>query len=173
MKLSNKKKKKIHWCLDLIQFGMRSKLLNFQDRFFEYKGNGYKNDIGLAIGGYESAFLADLVASFIFEKTEHLLNDTRYKEIYRDDGLIIFKNTLKYLKIVKFLKKNQGIVDTIAGGDFFQFTMDAWIDKSQIDIDLTEKVSISKKNSFPFLEVKLFWDDEDLNFEVYKKKGNF
>ena len=102
MKLSNKKKKKIKWCLDLIQFGMRSTLLNFQDCFFEYKGNGYKDNIGLAIGGYESAFLADLVASFIFEKTEHLLNDTRYKEIYRDDGLIIFKNTLKYSKIVKF-----------------------------------------------------------------------
>ena len=41
---------------------MSSTLLNFQDKYYEYGDEGLETK-GLAIGGYESAFLADLVAS--------------------------------------------------------------------------------------------------------------
>ena len=61
---------------------MRSTLISFQDKYYEYKGNSNEDDIGLAIGGYESAFLADLVASFIFEKTKTFFNNTKFRDIY-------------------------------------------------------------------------------------------
>ena len=48
--------------LTIIGFGMSSTLLNFQDKYYEYGDDGLETK-GLSTGGYESAFLADLVAS--------------------------------------------------------------------------------------------------------------
>eukprot|EP00957_Ditylum_brightwellii_P042651 3229854-Ditylum_brightwellii.AAC.1 len=44
-------------------------------------------DVVLAIGGYKSAFLANLVTPYLFEMIYRNLNNARYKGIYRDDGL--------------------------------------------------------------------------------------
>ena len=55
---------KIKLCLKLIGFGMGSTLLNFQDKYYQYGDEGLETK-WLAIGGYESAFLADLVASYL------------------------------------------------------------------------------------------------------------
>ena len=43
------------------------------------------------IGGYESDYLADLVAYYLFEKFKALLNRTIYHGIYQGDGLVVFK----------------------------------------------------------------------------------
>ena len=56
-------------CLKLIAFGVSSILLTFEDKYYEYSEKGIKTK-GLAIGGYESDFLADLVASYLFEKMQ-------------------------------------------------------------------------------------------------------
>ena len=55
-------KKSINLCLELIHFGMSSTLICFNGEYYEYH-RGEKSEQGLAIGGYDSAFLADLVAS--------------------------------------------------------------------------------------------------------------
>ena len=52
----------IKLCLKLIAFGISSTLLTFEDKYYEYGEKGIETK-GLAIGGYEPAFLADLVAS--------------------------------------------------------------------------------------------------------------
>ena len=62
-------KKTINLCLELIRFGMSSTLICFDGDYYEYHG-GEKAEQGLAIGGYESAFLADLVASYLFKKAK-------------------------------------------------------------------------------------------------------
>ena len=54
----------IKLCLKLIAFGMSSTLLTFEDKYYEYGEKGIETKV-LAIGGYESAFLADLVASYL------------------------------------------------------------------------------------------------------------
>ena len=61
--IPKKNKMNLGLCCDMIRFGMTSTLLNFQDKYFEY-GEDISTK-GLAIGGYESAFLVDLVASFL------------------------------------------------------------------------------------------------------------
>ena len=48
---------------------MKSTLLLFDGRYYLYEGN-IKGDKVLAIGGYESAFLADLAVYFILENCE-------------------------------------------------------------------------------------------------------
>ena len=60
-------KKTINLCLDLIRFGMSSTLVYFDGDYYEYHG-GEKEEQGLAVGGYESAFLADLVVSTFSRK---------------------------------------------------------------------------------------------------------
>ena len=65
--LTTATKKTINLCLELIRFGMSSTLICFNGEYYEYHG-GEKAEQGLAIGGYELAFLTDLVASYLFEK---------------------------------------------------------------------------------------------------------
>eukprot|EP00957_Ditylum_brightwellii_P007300 554564-Ditylum_brightwellii.AAC.1 len=46
-------------------------------------------NVVLAIGGYKSAFLADLVASYLLEMTGKKFIKAQYKGIYRDNGLTV------------------------------------------------------------------------------------
>ena len=82
--------KKINLCLRLIGFGMSSTLLNFQDKYDEYGDEGLETKV-LAIGGYESAFLADLVASYLLEVTNNKFKEVLWRGIYRDDGWLVVK----------------------------------------------------------------------------------
>ena len=66
-KLTKETKKTINLCLELIHFRMSSTLISFGGEYYEYHG-GEIEEQGLSIGGYESAFLDDLVASYLFER---------------------------------------------------------------------------------------------------------
>ena len=67
--LTTATKKTINICLEIIRFGMSSTLICFDGEYYEYH-RGEKAEQGLAIGGYESTFLADLVAYYLFEKAK-------------------------------------------------------------------------------------------------------
>eukprot|EP00957_Ditylum_brightwellii_P085017 6464149-Ditylum_brightwellii.AAC.1 len=74
---------------------MRNTLVQYHGKYYAYKdvGKGQAmgdEDAALAIGAYEAAFCADVVASYVFEMTEVMFMQTRYRGIYRDDGLVIF-----------------------------------------------------------------------------------
>jgi hypothetical protein len=58
-----------------------------QDEYWEYSGDKSVEERGLTIGGYESAWLADLVAAYILENSTELFEISKYYGIYRDDGL--------------------------------------------------------------------------------------
>ena len=47
--------------LKLIEFGMASTAMAFQDQHYIYDGSQTSDDTGLSIGAHESAWLADLV----------------------------------------------------------------------------------------------------------------
>eukprot|EP00957_Ditylum_brightwellii_P113860 8680652-Ditylum_brightwellii.AAC.1 len=54
---------------------MKSTLIQFKGHYFIYQGAAKgkeisDEDIVLAIGAYKSAFLANIVASYVFEETE-------------------------------------------------------------------------------------------------------
>ena len=56
---------------------------------------------GLAKGGYELAFLADLVASYMFKKCNNQFKEVLWKGVYGEDGLLVFKGkkSLSEIKI--------------------------------------------------------------------------
>ena len=88
--LTTATKKTINLSLELICFGMSSTLICFDGEYYEYHGVE-KEEQGLAIGGYESAFLVDLVTSYLFDKAKAHYYPTIYHEIYRDDILVVIK----------------------------------------------------------------------------------
>eukprot|EP00957_Ditylum_brightwellii_P102953 7846204-Ditylum_brightwellii.AAC.1 len=86
-----------------IQFGMKNTLVGFQDKYFNYKGTTKRDDltvkdVALAIVGYISAFLADLVASYLLEMMGRKFIKAKYKGIYRDNGLTVLVG--KWNKVV-------------------------------------------------------------------------
>ena len=89
-------KKSINLCIEFIQFWVSSILISFNRKYYEYH-SGKREEQGLAIGGYESAFLVNLVASYLFEEAKTLLNQTTYHGIYQDGGMVVLKGK----KIVK------------------------------------------------------------------------
>ena len=74
------------------------------------------------MGGYESAFLADLIASYLFEKYKALLNPTTYHDIYQYDGLVMFKGKKSVNEIKDWLEDFQKTVNRSAGNQHLQFT---------------------------------------------------
>ena len=50
-KLTSETKKTINLCLDIIQFGISSALISFDEEYYKYHG-GEREEQGLAIGGY-------------------------------------------------------------------------------------------------------------------------
>eukprot|EP00957_Ditylum_brightwellii_P047465 3604847-Ditylum_brightwellii.AAC.1 len=88
---------------------MKSTLVNFRDKYYIYWGaaKGKRltdEDIVLAIGAYEATFLADLVASYMFESTEEEFRDAIFQEIYRDDGLVVWKGKWTREQVEQWLK---------------------------------------------------------------------
>ena len=126
-KLTSEVKKTINLCLDLIQFGMSSTLISFDGEYYKYhRVEGEEQ--GLAIGGYESAFLADLVASYLFEKAKPIFCPKIYHGIYRDDRLVVFKGKKKANEIKDWLEKFQQTVNMAAGNQHLKFTAEIWTD---------------------------------------------
>ena len=80
----------------------------------------------LAIVGYESLFLADLVASYFFKITNNKFKEFLWREIYRDNVLLVFNGRRSISEIQIWRDKFQEKVDEIAGKDYLRFTCDNW-----------------------------------------------
>ena len=66
--LPRSKQSTVKLCLKLIAFGMSSTVLTFKEKYFEYGEKGIKTK-SLAIGGYKSAFLANLLESYLIRRS--------------------------------------------------------------------------------------------------------
>ena len=56
--------------LEMLKFSMANCLINFGENYFQYGKEEDPLKRVLIIGGYDSAWLADIVACYILEKTE-------------------------------------------------------------------------------------------------------
>jgi hypothetical protein len=148
-------------------------LLTFVDKYYEYNGDKDPDEKGLTIGGYESAWLADLVGAYILANTKNCFNDVSYYGLYRDGGIGIFKGMWSYDMIVEWRNNFQKEVNKLAGGEFLQFTCCIWLDKSRRDcpsIEYDKNVSAVRDYAFPYLDMEMFWSTKgSLHFRVHLK----
>ena len=93
---------------------MSSTVLIFKEKYFEYGEKGIKTK-GLAIGGYKSAFLADLLESYLFKKCNNQFKKIMLQVIYRDHGLLVFKGKKSLSEIKRWREDFQSRVNKIAG----------------------------------------------------------
>eukprot|EP00957_Ditylum_brightwellii_P096705 7365191-Ditylum_brightwellii.AAC.1 len=146
----------------MVAFGMKTTLVQFQDKYYNYKGvvendteETNDDDNGLAIGAYEAAFCADTGATF--KTTE---------------------------EVIRWVCNFQLQVNKVVGGTFFQFTAEVWNpQKTQqlptVDEEIpteewnfwAEKFTIIDDNSFPYLDMQLSWKQDNLCFLVYIKEN--
>ena len=157
-------------CLEFIKFGMGLTLLTFVDKYYLYDGDVPVNERGLTIGGYESAWLADLVMSFLLETADQsLLDELKYFGIYRDDGLGIFEGKKSIEEVNDWLNKFQSSINQQATNDFLQFTAEVW-KVGELNMDNVGKTSVNTDDYFPFLDMELYWGaDSELTFNVHIK----
>ena len=168
--LPDEMKKKIETCLEMIGFGMKNTLVSFTDKYYEYGGDimdGEKR--GLTIGGYESAWLADLVAAYLLKQTEKLFEDFIYHGIYRDDGFLILKGIKTKREMNEWLLKFQEEINNLAESNCLQFTAEVWNIEEDEEIQ-NENLTIVKGKYFPYLDMEMYWNDmHDLKFKVHMK----
>jgi hypothetical protein len=160
-------------CLSLIKFGMGHSLCMFRGRYFEYNGlNGDidPNERALTIGGFESAWLADLVASYILDVTNHRFRRTTvYAGIYRDDGLLVFRGKRTVAEIHRWWQSLQHEINEIAEGSYFQVKMVLW-EPGGPERRTIDGVSTFNGQAFPYLDMEMFWNRSGaLNFKVHLK----
>ena len=147
---------------------MSSSLLTFRNKYYKYNGGASVDEKGLAIGGYESAFLVDLVAAYLFDLCSDNFNITKFYSIYRDDGIIVFRGKWTTCHIADWLKKFQSHVNTIVGNAHLIFTALVWTN-SPYDSNL-DKISLICDNRFLYLDMELYWDKwNNLKTRVYWK----
>ena len=92
--------------------------------FWEYGGTIDAEAKGLTIGGYESAFFADLVAAWILENTVKLMLDTTFDGVYRDDGILVFDKIKTTDDSCNWLEAFQRGVNELTASEHLQFTVD-------------------------------------------------
>jgi hypothetical protein len=80
-------------------------------------------DKGLPIGGYKSAWLADLVTAFVLENTTELFDETVYDRIYRDDGLVILDGVKLNAEVSEWLNTFQKEVHEVTSYEGLVFTV--------------------------------------------------
>eukprot|EP00957_Ditylum_brightwellii_P160117 12188676-Ditylum_brightwellii.AAC.1 len=80
-------RKAVQECMEIVKFGMKSMLIRFRDKYYKYneatgKDNVSDKDIGLAIDRYKTAFLASIVASYMFKMTNAYFDEAIIRGIY-------------------------------------------------------------------------------------------
>ena len=153
----------------MVIFGMGNTLLTFIDKYYEYGGEEDVEERGLTIGGYESAWLADLVTSYILENMKEHFRETHFKGIYRDDRIVIFEGNLKASKVGNWLKMFQAEVDKLAGSNYLKFTAKVW-GEDKNDESIQEVVMVRGDDCFLYLDMEMFWSKRgELQFRVHLK----
>jgi hypothetical protein len=166
----------IRTCLELLKFSMSNTLIDFDGEYYEYDGDLSLIERGLTIGGFESAYLADLVMAYILEVMEHedpeLFEVVSYMKMYRDDGWTAFNKKMQLQEVVDWLAKFQRNVDELSGNKFLQFTSEIWLPGSK-ENNPSEKVTINNDKAFPFLDMETRWDEKTKNllYDVHLKKN--
>jgi hypothetical protein len=164
---------------------MGNTIVSFRDKFYEYGVDPNPDHQGLTIGGFESAFLADLEASYIFDKLSYILErHVQFVGTYRNDKIIVFWGSRSNEWLHDWLNTFQSKVNQLLCTLNIQFTMEIWQPDSMSGplpishvfikgIDEFKRICVNGDSSFLYLDIKLSWNDKNnLLLSVYKNQAN-
>ena len=114
-----------------------------------------------------------MVASYILEISEDLFEDSTYNGIYRDDGIDIREGQKSDKKICDWLESFQDRVNEKCGSDHLQFTAEIWKSGAPASMKSRSKsVKTNHEESFPYLDVEMYWRADELKFRVHLKPNH-
>ena len=140
----------------MVKFGMANTLVTFQGEYWEYGGLVEVEEKGLTIGGYKSAWFADLVAAYILANV-NTMDDAIFNKIYRDDGILIFrgKKTLEWIE--QWLEDFQTQVNFLTESEHLQFTVEIWnADGFITSKSKNENITVNCDKVLPYLDTEMF-----------------
>jgi hypothetical protein len=101
-------------CLEILKFSMGNMMVSFLDKYYKYGVDPDPDRRELTIRGFESAFLANLEASYIFDKLKHIWErHVRFLGTYCDDEIIVFNGQKSNKWLLNWLRIFQGEVDRL------------------------------------------------------------
>ena len=174
--LCKNEKDKLKVGLEMLKLGMSTQIVQFNGTYYKHVGND-EQDPGLTIGGYESACLSDLLVAFVFEKLNPKLfsNNFILSKMHRDDGLLVTKKNWNINEFKTWIETFQEEVNKLLQSEKLQFALDVWmhneLESTNNEITLNEKVTTNKTNAFPFLDVKMTWNDSIITHEAHFKEN--
>ena len=150
---------------------MSTTLLSFKDKYYMYDGDREMDERGFTIGGYESAWLADLAMSYLLDNIDQeLYNGMQYFGIYRDDGIAFFDGIINQKSLSDWLLKFQREIERIAGNEFLKFTAVIWKPDEHMETELDPAVQVCTDSYLPYLDTEIFWNSNlNLQFRVHLK----
>ena len=163
----------IEAALEMLKFSMANTLVTFRDKYYEYGVEEDPEMRALTIGGYDSAWYADMVASYILDVAENHFSMTQFFGIYRDDGNVVFEGNRTCKELQSWLHDLQDHVNIITDGDI-QFTMDIWKPGEVSRTIEAKKIMVVGDPKFPFLDMELSYDtnQEALKFNIHTTPGS-
>ena len=153
--LTIKEEEKVEKCLEFIKFGMGNTFLTFGDKYNEYNVDVDTELRCLTIGGFESAWLADLVVAYLFESTKEMFKDCTIFGCYHDDEIAIFNKILSPGKLDNWLSEFQQTCNEKLNSDNLQFTMTVW-DAGRPTEHQSAKINTDTNEAFPFLDMEFY-----------------
>jgi hypothetical protein len=127
-----------------------------QDQYYIYDGDQSLDEKGLTIGGYESAWLADLVAAYILaEVDEERFSNATFFGMYRNDGLVVFNSKKTNTQVHTWLNDFQLAVDELCGNSFLQFTAVMWQSDGRPSRGNTGKLSVDTNQALQYLDMEI------------------
>ena len=150
---------------------MNNTFITFVNKYYEYRGDTEGDERGLTTGGFESAWLADLVASYILKKKEKNCGEMKYYAIYHDDGFMVFEGHKSKENINEWLLTFQRKVDKCVDGNYLQFTAKIW--GIEVNVEIRNKnLTIVINERFPYLDMGMYWNEKgELKFQVHFKSN--
>ena len=119
-----------------------------------------------------SAFLADLVDSYFFEKAKYKFHLIKDHVINRDDGMVVFTGERNTKEVRDWLNEFQQTINESKGNQHLQFTAEIWTTKKNSPTLAKYEIFQSvTDDEFPFLDMKISWSPQgDLQFNVFRNK---
>ena len=161
----------IEAALEMLKFSMGNTLVTFCERYCEYEVEDDPVMRALTVGGYNSGWYTDMVASYIIDLAKDHVSIASFFGIYRDDGNVLFEENRTCKELQKWLQALQVHMNKITDGDI-QFTMDIWKPREDSRTIEDKKIMVIGDNNFPYLDMEMSYDaNQNLKFGVHTKSG--
>jgi len=90
--------------------------------------------------------------------------------IYRDDGLKVHIGQQTTDEVCDWLDEFQSRVNELTGSDSLKFTVEICNpDAPENEVPRNKQVTICREDAFPYLDLEMYWREEELKFRVHLK----